>query len=197
MTDNGIRLNVSNPSAMVLKYTDGTTFVPPRAIAFFYLAEGETIAEGKTQYNVEFASDWGYYYTSQKLRDDINNEPLETNTTVYVNLLNFGNCYIDTYMVTLGYADEWSNEDLKLCITGVEDDVLKMKVMNSAEIEDNDSKAKVAYAALSFRAPRRDDIKAQFPELKLFGADNDSVYLKLENKTSESKEIQKIKIKLN
>ncbi|NDV58407.1 hypothetical protein [Bacteroides sp. 519] len=191
--DNGYTFNVSNPGAMELKYTDGTALTPTRAIIYVYLAEGEEWTKDKTTYNVSFAQDYGYMYFSQAV-NGMTYEPLETETPVYTEYFYFGNGYFDVALSTFHLKD-FSLSDFKLCVTGVEGETIKMKLMNSEELKSTDSGVTGGNFYISYIAPGQ-EIKNYYPELKTFGTTNDSVYVQLENKSYAGIESEKIKIKL-
>ncbi|GEM_PF-3425505 len=201
-TDNGLTLNVKNPGAMEITLTGGDKFTPTRALACFYFAEGEVYEKDKTEYDVLFASDYvyqvvspGYFYVSQEYSDFMTT-PLDTKTKVQVDLMAFGGSYLDTYIRGLVYEDEFKLSDFKLCITGVENETIKAKVMNLTEIPSDENKAKYLTAGVSFRAPSVRQMEHEYPELKPFGSSNDSVYLLLDNENLDSRQLEKIKIKL-
>lgn len=194
VSDDGFTLNVTNSSAMS-GTLDGETFTPKRALMYYYLAEGETIEENKTQYKVEFAG-YGFYAEAVK---DFNYEALDTETKVYINTdrwLNFGNGYLDVAFITPRLKD-YTNNDIKLCVVGVDGQTIKMKMMNSVEIEDNDNNATIIESWLSFRAPNRETISNMYKDIEFLGANKDSIYVQFENKSVNNQDIPKFKIKLN
>ena len=187
-SDAGVAYNVLNSSSLEIKFENGETLIPRRAVISFDLAEGEVYQEGKTSYDIIFK---GYYWYSETVCS-VDIEPVESETELVVNKLTSGNGYLDITFQTLALKD-FNLSDYKVFVSKVEGNTVFVNMVNPLEIEKPDG---TLAAMVSYMLPSKYTMETKFPELETFGTNNDSVYIKFEPKVGQY-DTAKFKAKLN